>query len=127
MFSASLALFAIPFSIVAAFVIVIAVPWNQTATAHNRHDLRTMGYGYPLAWFHQDQRWLSPPSYPDSERWTAPQDSPTSFEPAVLIEDWAIIASVLAVSLLLVGGLVHTAGRLRPTSRAPGAIAPAAG
>ena len=109
--SASLALFAIPFSIVAAFLIAVLVPAGQSATVHNHQELRAAGYGYPRPWFHQDLTMRADPvSYPDYEPWQNPQEVPTSIDGGAFLVDWAVIATVLAAVLLIVAGLIRLAG-----------------
>ena len=102
--SASMAAFAIPFSLVIGGLLAVAAPAVQTATAHSHRDLRTLSYGYPLHWFSQDQRIHTATVYPADMRYDNPMEVPTSVRPGHLLADWAILAGALATALMLTAG-----------------------
>jgi hypothetical protein len=100
---------AIPLSLIAAVVIVLATAYEDTTTAHNHADLKRLRYGFPVAWVTQDQTAYSPPRsyYPESVRFDNPMENPTTVSPTRFAGDIAALSATLLVAFAATAGVIH--------------------
>lgn len=89
--------------------LMVVMAFRGQATVSDRHDLRDVAFGWPMAWVHQDQRSFDPP-FPWMTNLSSPWEHPVSVSTGAFVADVAIafagvmtalVALVLVVSLVI--------------------------
>jgi hypothetical protein len=83
-----------------ALVVLVASVLDRE-TVRDAADQRSLDFGLPFAWIHQDQSSLDPP-YPWSATVAGPWEHPTSLSGLALALDVLVVAVVLGLVLALV-------------------------
>ena len=108
----ALTAFGIPMAFVFSLTVVLVTALTDQVLASRKADLRSVDFGWPLVWVHQDQSSYDPP-FPTHLGLSSPWENPTSVSlGAVLVDVLFVFAAVSAV-VLLAAALMFTRVRRR--------------
>ena len=96
---AALAAFGIPVAFLFSLTVVLVTALTDQVLASRKADLRSVDFGWPLVWVHQDQSSYDPP-FPTQLSLSSPWENPTSVSLGAVLADVLFVFAVSAVVLL---------------------------
>ena len=96
---AALAAFGIPVAFLFSLTVVLVTALTDRILVTSKADLRSVEFGWPLGWVHQDQSAYDPP-FPTHLGLSSPWENPTSVSLGAVLVDVLFVFAVSAVVLL---------------------------
>ena len=96
--------------------VVLVTAFTDQVLVSSKADQRSVEFGWPLVWVHQDQSWYDPP-FPTHVGLSSPWEHPTSVSVGALLVDVLFVFAVVSAVVLLAAALMITLERRRVGAR----------
>lgn len=95
-----------------SMTVVLVTALTDQVLASRKADLRSVDFGWPLVWVHQDQSSYDPP-FPTHLGLSSPWENPTSVSLGAVMVDVLFVFAVVSAVVLLAAALMFTRVRRR--------------